>query len=333
MTQPVRQKRGVVVTHGGAGSTRDAVDGCEAAGRLALQQLGASGSSLDAVVAAVVSLEDDSRFNAGTGSHLGLDGKTVELDAAVMDTRGKLGAVACLGAVRNPVRVARAVADTPHWLLAGEGALKFAQLMELDQPLLISAQSREQHRQMLMKLARLDSEQLAPGYANDEFKRFWNYSTSWEQALLSYGCGTVGAVARDADGHFAVATSTGGSPPSMSGRVGDTPIIGCGFYAGPRGAIAATGIGEYIVRQMLARTVYGWIEGGEPLESALQRAVQLFTSDVDIGLVGVTETEATAASNRDMPFAVAELETAASMPSDRGDPRAQRLLRKTVQNV
>ena len=301
MMQP---ERGVVVTHGGAGSSRDTTDGCEAAGRLALQQLSGSGSSLDAVVAAVVSLEDDSRFNAGTGSHLGLDGQTVELDAAVMDTRGKLGAVACLGAVRNPIRVARAVADTPHWLLAGDGAFKFAQLMELDQPLLITAQRREQHHQMLMKLAQPDSEQLTPGYANDEFKRFWNYSTSWEQALLDYGCGTVGAVARDAEGHFAVATSTGGSPPSLSGRVGDTPALGCGFYAGPKGAIAATGIGEYIVRQMLARTVYDWIAEGEPLKSAFERALRLFTPDVDVGLIGVTETEATAASNRDMPFAV-----------------------------
>ena len=276
-----------------------------------MQQLCASGSSLEAVVAAVVSLEDDSRFNAGTGSHLGLDGKTVELDAAVMDTRGKLGAVACLGPVRNPVRVARAVANTPHWLLAGEGALKFAQLMKLDRPLLITAKSREQHHAMLIKLARPDSEQLTPGYMNDEFKRFWNYPMPWEDALLTYGCGTVGAVARDAEGHFAVATSTGGSPPSLSGRVGDTPVIGCGFYAGPKGAIAATGIGEYIVRQMLARTVYGWIEGGERLDTALQRGIQLFTSDVDVGLIGVTETEAGAASNRDMPFAVtAELETA-----------------------
>ena len=311
MTQPDRQNRGVVVTHGGAGSTRDVLDGCEAAGRLALQRLGTSGSSLDAVVAAVISLEDDGRFNAGTGAHLGLDGKTVALDAAVMDTRGKLGAVACLGAVRNPVRVARAVAETPHWLLVGEGALKFAQLMELDEPLLVDPQSREQHRQMLIKLA------LVPGYANGEFKRFWNYPTSWEQALLTFGCGTVGAVARDAEGHFAVATSTGGSPPSLRGRVGDTPVIGCGFFAGPKGAIAVTGIGEYIVRTMLARTVYGWIEGGEPLKSALERAVRLFTSDVDVGLIGVTETEATGASNRDMPFAVlAELEAALAIPSE-----------------
>ena len=319
MTQSSRQKGGVVVTHGGAGSTRAALDGCEAAGRVALQLLSTSGSSLDAVVAAVVSLEDDSRFNAGTGAHLGLDGKTVELDAAVMDTRGKLGAVACLGAVRNPVRVARAVAETPHWLLAGEGALKFAQLMELDEPLLIGSESRAQHRQMLEKLARSDSEQLAPGHPNDDFKRFWNYPTSWEQALLAYGCGTVGAVARDGKGHFAVATSTGGSPPSLRGRVGDTPVIGCGFYAGPKGAIAVTGIGEYIVRTMLARTVYGWIEGGEPLESALERAVRLFTSGVDVGLIGVTETEAAAASNRAMPFSVlAELETASAVPSEHG---------------
>ena len=304
MPRPISRKRSVVVTHGGAGSTRDDVDGCVAAGKLSLQRLLHSSSALEAVVVAVVSLEDDGRFNAGSGSHLGLDGETVELDAAVMDTRGALGAVACLPAVRNPVLVARAVANTPHWLLAGVGALKFAQLMELNRPLSISAQRRERHRQMLGKLAQCDGDQLSPGHSNDDFKRFWNYPISWEQALVNYGCGTVGAVARDAEGHFAVATSTGGSPPSLNGRVGDTPIIGSGFYAGPKGAVAATGIGEYIVRQMLARTVYGWIEAGESLDSALQRGVKLFSSNIDVGLIGVTEREAAGASNRDMPYAV-----------------------------
>lgn len=304
MTAPGASPHPVVVTHGGAGSTAEVLDGCEDAASLGLQILLASGSSLDAAVTSVVALEDDGRFNAGSGAHLGLDGETMELDAAVMDTRGTLGAVACLAAVRNPVLVARAVALTPHWLLAGVGALKFAQAMELDRPLSISAQSRQQHREMLEKLARPNTDPLSPGRSNDEFKRFWNYQMSWDEALVKYGCGTVGAVARDQDGHFAVATSTGGSPPSLNGRIGDTPIVGCGFYAGPKAAIAVTGIGEYIARQMLARTVYAWIEAGDPLDRALQRGVALFNPEIAVGLIGVTQTEAGGLSNQDMPYAV-----------------------------
>jgi L-asparaginase/beta-aspartyl-peptidase (threonine type) len=100
-----------------------------------------------------------------------------------------------------------------------------------------------------------------------------------------------------------VALSTGGSAPSLLGRVGDTPIIGSGFYAGPDGAVAATGIGEQIVRHLLARTVYGWIEGGMPLQQALTRGVGLFDAHVPVGLIAVSRTEAGAYSNQDMPHA------------------------------
>jgi L-asparaginase/beta-aspartyl-peptidase (threonine type) len=100
-----------------------------------------------------------------------------------------------------------------------------------------------------------------------------------------------------------VAASTGGAAPSLMGRIGDTPIIGSGFYAGAHGAVAATGIGEHIVRHLLAHRVYSWIEDGMPLEQALQRGVALFSEDVDVGLIAVSRTEAGAWSNRDMPQA------------------------------
>jgi hypothetical protein len=91
--------------------------------------------------------------------------------------------------------------------------------------------------------------------------------------------------------------------PSLLGRVGDTPIIGSGFYAGPHGAVAATGIGEHIVRHLLAHRVYTWIEDGMPLELALKRGVSLFDKDVDVGLIAVSRTEAGSWSNREMPAA------------------------------
>jgi L-asparaginase/beta-aspartyl-peptidase (threonine type) len=132
-------------------------------------------------------------------------------------------------------------------------------------------------------------------------RRYWNYPMDWSAAIERYGCGTVGAVVADGAGHYAVATSTGGCAPSLLGRVGDTPLIGSGFYAGERGAIAATGIGEAIMQKLLARTVYGWLEQGMPLKEALSRGIALFPESVDVGLIGVTAGEAAVLSNRDMP--------------------------------
>jgi L-asparaginase/beta-aspartyl-peptidase (threonine type) len=141
-----------------------------------------------------------------------------------------------------------------------------------------------------------------PGVNGEAFLRFWNYGST-PDLPAGAACDTVGAVVRAPDGHFGVAASTGGAAPSLMGRIGDTPIIGSGFYAGPHGAVAATGIGEHIVRHLLAHRVYSWIEDGMPLEQALQRGVALFSEDVDVGLIAVSRTEAGAWSNRDMPQA------------------------------
>jgi L-asparaginase/beta-aspartyl-peptidase (threonine type) len=141
-----------------------------------------------------------------------------------------------------------------------------------------------------------------PGVGNDAFLRFWNYGSTPDMPAGA-ACDTVGAVVRAPDGHFGVASSTGGSAPSLLGRIGDTPIIGSGFYAGPHGAVAATGIGEHIVRHLLAHRVYSWIEDGMPLAQALQRGIDLFGKDVPVGLIAVSRLEAGALSNREMPQA------------------------------
>lgn len=252
-----------LVVHGGAGNSKSNEDGCMKAAQTGFALVREGGEALDAAIAAVTVLEDDPRFNAGRGSIRRSDDRTVETDAAVMDTRGRLGAVACLQRVRNPVRVARAVADTRHWLLAGDGALMFARSIGCG-----------------------DEDLLA-------------YAPPLERAPVH--CDTVGAVALDAAGHFAVATSTGGAAPALPGRVGDTPIPGCGFYVGPHGAVAATGMGEQVVARMLARTVYDWLADGLPLQQALDRAVGLYPDAIDIGLIGVTRTESAVSANRPMP--------------------------------
>src|SRR4051812_27366911 len=190
-----RTTRLALVVHGGAGNSKDNEDGCVAAARRGFERLRAGGDALTAAVEAVVQMEDDERFNAGAGSIVRDDGKTIETDASVMDSQGRLGAVCALQRVKNPVLVAQKVVDTAHWMLAGAGAQEFARA-----------------------------------------KGFSDYDLSIRQKprmTKAPACDTVGAVALDAHGNFAVASSTGGSAPAMRGRVGDTPIPGCGFWAGP----------------------------------------------------------------------------------------------------
>jgi L-asparaginase/beta-aspartyl-peptidase (threonine type) len=300
----MKDKAACVVVHGGAGAGRELDDGCMSAASAAKDELSKGRGAFEAAIAAVVVMEDDGRFNAGCGAALGLDGSTVETDASVMDTRGRLGAVSCLRGAKNPVLVARDVTHTPHCLLSGEGAERFARAMGHEYFREINEKVRREHRAMLDKLA---SEQPAmPGVDNARFARYWNYPCG--RTFKTSTCDTVGAVVRDADGHFAVAGSTGGSAPSLLGRVGDTPMVGCGFYAGPAGAVAATGVGEYIIRTMLASTVYQWIASGMPLDAALRRGVELIPAEVDIGLIAVSGAEAGAFSNAAMPHAVAHHE-------------------------
>jgi L-asparaginase/beta-aspartyl-peptidase (threonine type) len=296
-----QSKATAIVVHGGAGAGKELADGCQQAAEAAASRLAHGEDGLAAAIAAVVSMEDDGRFNAGTGSALGLDGVTVEMDAAMMDTRGRLSAVAALRAVKNPILVARDVASTPHYLLAGEGALRFARMMGHAPYDVVTDKARREHAKLL---AKLNSEHPAmAGVGNDDFERFWNYACSPGFGGSSC-CDTVGAVVRDAEGHFAVAGSTGGSAPSLLGRVGDTPLVGSGFYAGPEGAVAATGIGEYIIRQMLAIKVYQWIAGGMDLHQALRRGVELIPPDAVVGLIAVSKTQSGFDSNREMPAAI-----------------------------
>jgi beta-aspartyl-peptidase (threonine type) len=290
-----------IVVHGGAGNAKAYEDGCRAAVSCARDALRAGQPAVAAAIAAVRSLEDDGRFNAGRGAVLGMDGETVETSASVMDTRGALGAVAGVRNVRNPILLAEAVAQTPHCLLVGEGTDRLARLLGLEESRHDHERALDSYRQTMRELAA--GEPVLPGVDNGVFGRLWNYPLPWNEALRRHGCGTVGAVVRDASGSFAVATSTGGVAPALLGRVGDSPLVGSGFYCGPAGAVGATGIGEAIIRRLLARTVYGWLEDGRPLQESLDAGVGLFDDDTDVGLIGVTSVEHATASNRPMPTA------------------------------
>jgi L-asparaginase/beta-aspartyl-peptidase (threonine type) len=267
-----------------------------------MARLSAGESALEGALAAAVVLEDDPRYNAGTGSALQLDGETIGMDAAVMDSTGQLGAVAAIQRVRNPILVAREVADTPHWLLAGEGAIAFARKRGHSDYYQVTERARRIHREVLTAL------QSGTGEAADRWRGFdleayWNFPSTWSEVLHRYGSSTIGSVAMDDAGRFAVCNSTGGASPMLFGRVGDSPIIGCGFYAGEEGAIAATGVGEHIVRRMLCKQVYDWLVLGMPLQEALDRGIALFPDSIPVGLIGVTREASGTANNRQMPTA------------------------------
>jgi len=260
------------------------VDAAETSGRTALSILERGGSALDAVTAAIVVLEDDKRTNAGTGARLRIDGRA-QLDASLMTDDLECGAVAAIEGVRNPILVARKVMETPHVLLVGEDAVRFARGMGFASYDPITAASREKWRDSLDRVRRGK----VPAYAK-KWKRFRDLA------------GTVGAVARDSRGRFAAGSSTGGTSFMMPGRVGDTPIVGAGIYCGPAGAVSVTGVGEEIIRQVLAKFVYDRMARGRRTRRACEEGLGLFKRTVPIGIIAVGTDGAGEACNREMAW-------------------------------
>ncbi len=299
----------LVLTHGGAGASAAHADGCQRAAVVGLSTLLRKGSALDAATAAAVVLEDDDRFNAGTGSNLRLDGRTIQMDAAVATSEGGYGAVGAIERVKNPILVARTVLGSPHALIVGQGATALARRIghaDYD-PTTPRARAKLDRALSILRQAGVapDQEPAAARWQGGVRERLWNFDD---------GCDTIGAVARAQGGTFAAACSTGGTLLMLRGRVGDSPIYGAGLYAGPAGAVCATGIGEEIIRHLLSRSVYEWIAGGTPVGEACRRGVDLFPGTVDVGLIAVAESGGGAAANRPMPVGRAE----ASPPAAQG---------------
>ncbi|MGH6637481.1 MAG: isoaspartyl peptidase/L-asparaginase family protein [Polaromonas sp.] len=240
--------------------------------RPAQQLLAAGGSALDAVSLAVDLLEDCPLFNAGHGSVFTHD-ETHELDAAVMDGASlRAGAVACVSRVRRPLRAARAVMEhSEHVLLVAAGAEAFAEALGLEMvsPAYFSTEAR---REQLRRALATDKAVLDHDGAALAFR-----APAADAAPLDDDrkFGTVGAVALDAQGNLAAATSTGGMTNKRPGRVGDTPLIGAGTYADNRtAAISCTGTGEMFMRtaaayDICARMAYA----GQSLDAAAQEVV------------------------------------------------------------
>jgi beta-aspartyl-peptidase (threonine type) len=259
----------VLVVHGGAWAIPDDMvdahlNGVRKAIAAGWQALHKGGSALDAVEEAVVILEDDETFDAGRGSFLNRDGK-VQLDAFIMEgstLRG--GGVGCVERLRNPVRAARKIlSESPHVFFVGEGAERFA--LEHGIPLcdnddLIIPREVERLRAFQAQAAQQAPDLFAPAISHD----------------------TVGAIALDAEGNIAAATSTGGTLNKAPGRLGDSSLIGCGCYADNESAAASlTGWGEPIMKLVLAKWSADRVLAGNAPEWAAQEAVNYLKSRVN----------------------------------------------------
>ena len=246
----------------------------EQAVRAGYELLAAGGTSLDAVTRAVTLLEDSPHFNAGRGAVFNAEGKN-ELDASIMEGAAlNAGAVAAVHRVRNPVLLARKVMEeSAHVMLMGEGAETFAREhgIALEDDAYFHTDYRWQQLQRAKAASQPDSTFLS------ETPDTW--------------FSTVGAVALDANGNLAAATSTGGMTNKRWGRVGDSPIIGAGTYADNRScAVSATGHGEYFIRATAARDICARVQyTGVSLQAAAERVVkqQLTEMGGDGGIIAV----------------------------------------------
>ncbi len=243
-----------IIVHGGAGRiwqddrARACAEGCLDAARAGYAILREGGSAIDAAQAAAVVLEDNPNFNAGTGSALTIDGD-LEMDAMIMDGHKlKVGGVAAIKAFKNPILISRCILDeSPHILLAAEGAARFAR----------------EHGFEHCPPAELVTERALYRWRKEK-------EAGWPRRPS-----TIGAVAIDAAGHVAAATSTGGISGKYPGRVGDTPLPGCGTYADDStGAASATGYGEPIARVVMAKHACDRIAAGDDAQRAAEAAVE-----------------------------------------------------------
>jgi beta-aspartyl-peptidase (threonine type) len=252
------------VVHGGAWDIPDSLidahrTGCTVALKLGWDILRLGGTAIDAVEQAIRFLENDDTFDAGRGSHLNAAGQ-IELDASIMEGRFlRCGAVAAVHNIHNPISLARKVMDnSEHILLVGNGAERFAieQGMSLCKPDDLIVQ-RERQKWL------------------DARSRGGPFTT--KDAFRNEMSDTVGAVALDRDGNICVGTSTGGTFNKYPGRVGDSPLIGCGSYADNAvGGVSTTGWGEGMIKVVMAKTVIDIMDanGGDPQDAA-ERGIEI----------------------------------------------------------
>lgn len=273
-----------IVVHGGAGDIPSerrelAVAGCKEAALLGWRILQAGGTALDAVEVAVRLLEDNPNFNAGTGSCLTQDGN-IEMDAGIMEGHTfRVGAVAGIELIKNPIVLARKVLESPHVLLISKGAHEFALEQGFPFCKFEDLLTERQYNSWKKPRGITDNE---PRYLRREVGSPTLESASDEPGSSTNETeeehGTVGAVAIDMTDNLAAATSTGGFLNKYPGRVGDSPLVGCGFYADENAAVSCTGYGEDFMRLLIARRAAEFVAGGSNAREAAQAAIALLSA-------------------------------------------------------
>lgn len=245
------------IVHGGAGDIPKELEdrhktGVTEACLIAYEILEKGGSALDAAEAAVINLENNAVFDAGTGSFFNEIGE-IEMDAMLATDQWKMGAVCAIQNVKNPIKVARLVMEkSDHVLLVGKGAQIFA---------------------LNQGIPKITSNEL--GFSPELKLRFG--TTKIEEIIKQNPnhkkLGTVGCACLDLQGHYAIATSTGGSVLKKQGRVGDTAIWGAGGYVDPHGAAVATGLGEDLIRVHFTKTAIDSLKNTPDPELAAKHAL------------------------------------------------------------
>lgn len=270
-----------IIVHGGAGDipqerAEAAQAGCREAAQIGWRILQDGGSALEAVEAAARALEDNPIYNAGTGACLDIDGR-IELDAGIMEGHTlQVGAIAGVERIKNPITVARKVLESPHVMLIGKGVQQFAQEqgIELCDPEdLLTERQYRRWQESLEEIKRQEPrfhrrEVRTVSHAQDAASAEQQETQGQQEKH-----GTIGAVAVDAEGHLAAATSTGGIANKYPGRVGDSPLIGCGFYADEDAAISCTGYGEDFTRLLIAKRAADFVARGDDARTAAQAAI------------------------------------------------------------
>ena len=266
-----------MLVHGGAGTwqperSQPGLLGVKKAVQTGFNILTNNGSALDAVVEAVSSMEDDGVFNAGYGSSLNLEGK-IEMEASVME--GKMlraGAAGLLHDIKNPVRLAKIVMeDTDHVFVVGEGAEELARIHNLPR--------KDPYTELRVRYYKEQRERFLHG--KPELPKLANLVKEHPEV---FKLETVGAVALDKEGNVAAATSTGGFPLKLPGRIGDSPIIGSGTYAdNESGACSATGVGEIAMRLVLSKTVCDFMNQGKTAQEAVESCIKIVNRRIPLG--------------------------------------------------
>lgn len=269
------QQKYVLIIHGGAGTILKSsmTDEKENAYKAKLTEALKAGyaeiqkgnTSVDAVAASIMIMEDSPLFNAGKGAVFTADGKN-ELDASIMYGKDKsAGAIAGVHTIKNPIKTAIAVMQkSEHVMLSGVGAEQFAkdQNLEIVDPKYFWTKDRWEGLQKLKQKEQSNTTKKV------------SQNTLPESYEINQKFGTVGAVALDKNGNIAAGTSTGGMTNKKYGRIGDAPIIGAGTYANSQVGISATGWGEYFIRATAARTVAAKMEyQNKDIKTATQETI------------------------------------------------------------